>query len=81
MDQAKFSLKWLLIFVAASAVTATALVYASVFWASLCLSLTLLLLSAGIFGVLYRRGSKRAYWTGFTLFGFCYLGADVRTRL
>ena len=72
MNRLKYSLTCLLVGTAAMAVSITSLVFASVFWASFCLSIAIFTLAIGILGLVYRRGAKRAFWLGFTLFGCSY---------
>ncbi len=68
----KFSIKWLLILVAAACITAHSLANASLFWGSLCFSIALLILGVGILGVMFCKENERAYWIGFCFMGICY---------
>jgi hypothetical protein len=68
----RFSLRWLLLFVAFFAIAVFSLRYASR-PISDCLSaawFTVLLLA--IFGVVYRRGRQRAFWLGCCVFGWSF---------
>ena len=69
----QFSVFGLLVFVAFVSVACAALVYASLWWASICLTGAVIAQLAAILGVVYRRGSGRAFWLGFALLGCAYL--------
>src|SRR5262245_38884415 len=51
-----------------------ALKIATVFWTNAAATLVLLLLLTGVAGAIFSRGDDRAYWSGFALFGWVYLG-------
>jgi hypothetical protein len=61
------------------AVGLTAIANPSAFWEGAIFVLTLILLFAAILGVIYRKGGARAFWLGFSLFGwgFYVLCSDV----
>jgi hypothetical protein len=68
----RFSLRWLLLFVAFVAVGTFSLRYAS-FFISGCLSVVwLLFLMVVILGAIYRRKQRRAFWLGCCVFGWCF---------
>ncbi len=61
------------------AVGMTALASPSAFWEGTIFALTILLLFSAIIGVCYRREASRAFWVGFSVFGwgFFLLSSDV----
>ncbi len=68
----RFSLRWLLIFVAFVAVGIASLRYAS-FFISGCLSVAwLVFLMVAILGAAYRRKQQRAFWFGCCVFGWSF---------
>ncbi len=69
----RFSLLMLLGIVALAAVNIAALRTGDWFWCRLLFTLTLTVHLAAILGAVYRRGSVRAFWIGFALFGWTYL--------
>ncbi len=69
----RFSLLMLLGIVALIAVNIAALRTGDWFWCRLLFTLTLTVHLAAILGAVYRRGSERAFWIGFALFGWTYL--------
>lgn len=73
----RFSLKWMLAGVAAVALGTVALLYASPLTYAITLGFALLLLLSAPLGVIYRTGARRAFWVGFTVFGWCYLLALI----
>lgn len=73
MNQVRFSLTGLLAFVAFVAVGCAAMIYASLWWAAFCLSLSLAILAFAVLGVVYRTAGHRAFWVGFAFVGCGYL--------
>jgi hypothetical protein len=69
----RFSIATLMAVVLVCGVAVAALRDASDTWAGILLGLTLLMLGIAMIGVLHRRGTRRAFWQGFALFGWCYL--------
>ena len=61
------------------AVGLAALANATAFWEGTVFLLTLLTLFTGVVGICYRRGADRAFWVGFSIFGwgFFVLASDV----
>ncbi len=55
------------------AVGFAALRVSSRLWATACFSAALLALVVSVAGIIYRSGRRRAYWSGFALFGWSYL--------
>lgn len=72
MTRPRVSLKSLLAFVAALAAGLTALIRPNYGWAHVGSTLYLALLLTAILGVLFRRGERRAYWSGFAIFGWAW---------
>jgi hypothetical protein len=72
MSRPRFSIAGLMIVVLFCAAGAAAL-RSSGLWAAVLFSLTLAMLGVAILGVAYRRGTRRAFWAGFALFGGGYL--------
>lgn len=56
-----------------AAVGLTALKYASKWWSSLLFTLTVALLCTALLNAYYRRGTARACWLGFAVFGWAHL--------
>ena len=69
----QFSLRVGLIAVAGVSVACAGLVYANLWWASLFLSLAVLLAATALAGALVARGVDRAQWIGCLVFGGGYL--------
>ncbi len=69
----QFSLRGLLLFAAFVAVSCAALMYPSIWWASLCLTGAVIVDLVAVLGAVYRRGSARAFWVGFAVMGWAYL--------
>src|SRR3954449_13576132 len=69
----RFSIAALMLAVLVCGVAVAALKNASDAWAGALLLLTLLLLASAVFGVVYRREGRRAFWLGFAAFGWGYL--------
>jgi len=69
----RFSLFGLMTAVAALAVACAALRTASEFWASAAFTLCLGMLLFGALAMMFRRGSARAFWTGFLWFCGAYV--------
>ena len=77
----QFSLVGMMGLVLAAAIGCGALRYASEFWASTLLTLTAGSLLVAILGALFRRGQSRAFWVGFTVFGWSYLILVISLRI
>src|SRR5438270_8186539 len=73
MSRPRFSIAGLMFVVLLIAVGVAALRSASQLWAGMIFTLTLALLGVAVIGVIYRRGARRAFWLGATLFGGGYL--------
>jgi hypothetical protein len=73
MSRLRFSIAGLLVFILAAALGLAALSRPSCLWASATFSLLLLFLTVALIGALYRRGHKRAFWTGFLTCGSLYV--------
>jgi len=69
----RFSLATLMCAVCASAFACAALRFASELWASLVFTVTFGLLLVGVLGVALRQGPARAFWLGFSVFGWAYV--------
>lgn len=69
----RFSIATLMAVVLVCGVAVAALRDASDTWAGILLGLTLSMLGTALIGVLHRRGTRRAFWQGFALFGWGYL--------
>jgi hypothetical protein len=72
MIRARASIATLLLIVGLMAVGFAALRVSSRLWASACFSVVLLALIVSVAELIYRRGSRRAGWAGFALFGWSY---------
>ena len=68
----RLSLRALMAFIVVLAVAIAALRSTSEYWVSTTFSMTLFFLTTAVLGVAYRRGSRRAFWLGFALFGWVY---------
>lgn len=73
MRRPRFSIAGLMGLVVVVAVGVAALRSASEDWAGIVLMLTLGLLGVALLGVIFRDGPRRAFWSGFALFGGGYL--------
>ena len=73
MNRPRFSVAWLLGMVVVLAVALAAMRTASVYWTAAAATITLALLLTGVLGGLFLRGSGRAFWAGFAIFGWVYL--------
>lgn len=69
----RFSLAGLFVAVFFVAFAVAALRFASHWWATATFTLTVGLLAVGLIGAMFRLGERRAFWTGFVLFGGGYL--------
>lgn len=69
----RFSIATLMVVVLVCAVAAAALKNASDAWLGALLAITLLLLAISLVGTLHRRAARRAFWSGFAIFGWGYL--------
>lgn len=81
----RFSIRGLLGLIGYFGVACAGLLSASDLWDSILFSATCALLTASVLMVILRWGEKRAFWLGFGLCGWLYLGASlipaVETRL
>lgn len=73
MKRFRFSLAGLMAAVLIVAVACAALRFASELWASATLTITVGVLLTAILGVVLREGRIRAFWLGFSVFGWAYL--------
>jgi hypothetical protein len=73
MFRLRASMAMMLALVGLTAVSFAALRVSSRLWACVCVSSAILALVVSIAGIIYRRGSLRAFWVGFALFGWTYL--------
>jgi hypothetical protein len=73
MRRPRVSIASLLAVVAVAALGFAAVTVASPIWVGLVTSLTWFLIVAALLGVLFGRGSRRVFWTGFALLGWSYL--------
>lgn len=73
MGAFRFSLAGLLGLVTFAAVNCAGLRYSVELWAASVLLLIIAVLLVGMLGILYRRTERRAFWSGFTLFGSAYM--------
>ena len=73
MRRIRFSIAGLMFVVAISALLVAALRSASGAWAGAVLLVVRAVLGLGIVGALCRRGSERAWWLGFSVFGCGYM--------
>ena len=73
MIRARASIATLLVVVGLLAVGFAALRVSSRLWACVCVSTDLLALVVSVAASIYRRDSVRAFWLGFSLFGWTYL--------
>ena len=73
MLRLRASMAMMLAIVGLTAVGFAALRVSSRLWACACVSSALLALVVSIAGIIYRRGSQRAFWVGFALFGWTYM--------
>lgn len=69
----RVSIAALMLVVLVCAVAVAALRQASDAWAGGLLMLTLAVLGSAVFGAVYRREGRRAFWLGFAAFGWGYL--------
>jgi hypothetical protein len=77
MSHFRFTIANLLGFVLFIAVGFAALRQATALWDSAVFSSTLVVLSLSVLLAVHRAGCRRAYWLGFALFGWIYLGASL----
>src|SRR5262249_51252610 len=77
MSRPRFSIARLLLVVLFVAVAAAALREATALWDSALFGLTALALLTAIQLAVHRDGRGRAFWTGFTLFGWAYWVASL----
>jgi hypothetical protein len=73
MRRIRISISGLMAVVLIVSIGVAALRSASEEWAALVTLVTLWLLTFAILGAIYRRGDRRAFWTGFALFGWGYM--------
>lgn len=73
MWQPRFAIKQLIVFITVIAIGLAAFSHPTVWWSLVVATLFITLLLTAILGSLLRRGSKRAFWIGFAVFGLAYL--------
>jgi hypothetical protein len=73
MGFARFSLAGLIAAIGLFGVGLACLMFASTAWAGVVPSITLAILTLCPLGIIYRRGERRAFWTGVALGGWSYL--------
>ncbi|AGA26056.1 hypothetical protein [Singulisphaera acidiphila] len=73
MTRVRFTLTNLMAFVLYFAFGFAALRNANAFWASATYTMAILLIAGALVGAITRRGSTRAPWVGFAVFGWTYL--------
>ncbi|HVX14951.1 MAG TPA: hypothetical protein VHC22_27420 [Pirellulales bacterium] len=69
----RFSLRGLFGVVSFLAVSCGLIIYATPLLAIATFSAMLVVMLTAILGAIYNRGDRRAFWTGFALFGFAYV--------
>jgi hypothetical protein len=69
----RFSIGGLMVIVLATAIGLAALRNASQTWAGAMLLLTCGILALGVVGAMVRKGAERAWWLGFSLYGWGYM--------
>ena len=72
-NNAAFRLATLLLFITLIAMGCAALAYPTRWWASIISTTVFCLLSLASMAAVLLRGSRRAFWTGFALFGWMYV--------
>ena len=73
MRYTRFTIADLVLAVLLCAVALAALMFASTPWGAASLSIALSILTLAPLGIIYRRGERRAFWTGVVLCGWAYL--------
>ena len=73
MADSKFNLRQLFVAVSGIAICAAALKYANSLWASAISTGVVLVLFTAVVAAIYLKQPKRAFWTGFAIFGWGYL--------
>jgi len=73
MRPPRFTIAGLMVLTLFVGVAVAALRSASDEWASVLFTLTIVMLAIAVLGALFRQGQRRAFWTGFALFGWGYL--------
>jgi hypothetical protein len=73
MRKIRFSIGGLMLIVLAAAIGLAALKNASPAWAGAMFLLTCAILALGVVGAIYRKGGERAWWLGFSIFGWGYM--------
>jgi hypothetical protein len=73
MRRRRLSIIWLASVVVISGVGIAALRFATEVWAGVVFTLALFVLGIAVLGVIYRYGARRAFWSGFALFGWGYM--------
>jgi hypothetical protein len=73
MRFARFTIADLVGAVLFCAVAMAGLMFASTPWGAAALSVALSILTLAVLGIIYRRGERRAFWTGAVLCGWAYL--------
>ncbi len=77
MKRRSFTLKGSMIAIAVIAVGMAVLVRPNRLWAFLLPPFLVIMSLTAILGLMFRRGRKRAFWTGFALFGWVYLTLNL----
>jgi hypothetical protein len=72
-DDFRFSIKAILFVMTICAIGFAALRSGEWLWTAAWFTLVLAINLSAVLGAIYRRGGKRAFWTGFALFGWTYL--------
>jgi hypothetical protein len=67
-----FSLKAMLLATATIALAIAGMLQASLWWASICVSLLLAMLTFSLLAAIFRRGPTRTFWIGFAIVGWTY---------
>jgi hypothetical protein len=73
MKRLRFTIGELILLVTVVAIGLAAVVSASAAWAGSMLSITFFAMIASVLGVVWGRGMRRVYWSGFALLGWSYL--------
>ena len=80
MGRFRISIGRLLLVIACCGVGFAALRSPSWIWASTVYSVVVASLAAATLNAVYRLGARRAFWTGFALYGWLYLGLNTYPR-
>ncbi len=80
LGKRRYTIKGLMIVIALVGTSVAALVRPNQGWALVLPSLFLTLLLTALLGVLLKRGSRRAFWVGVTVFGWAYMALHAFRR-